>query len=326
MTPYFSVVIPAYNRAHVLADALNSVLCQTDQDFEILVIDDGSRDNPKAVVDSFGDARIRLFRQDNRGGGAARNVGIDNARGKFVALLDSDDEFMPHHLERMRHLLSDTVDTAGYARILVNRGGGRAFLKPPRALAPGEHMATYLLCDRGFTPTSSTVVPADMARRIRFDENLREAEDTDFGIRLFLSGCQFVMAEAAGAIWRDRYDPGRVSSRRSSPRLAQWLETMKPKIPRKAYLGARGWAVAKGDAASNRWLALRHYLTAVMHGCYRPGLAGVIFLQIFLPDRFYRVVADGAIGWLGAGYRAANPSTAQAPNEIPSSSSWFPLG
>ena len=127
--PFFSVVIPVYNRAGPLGNALRSILAQSCQDFEIVVVDDGSIDNPKQAVDRFLDPRIRFIRQDNRGGGAARNAGIDNARGRFIAFLDSDDEFLPDHLETMRRLLEGTHDTVGYARIFVDRGQGRVFMK-----------------------------------------------------------------------------------------------------------------------------------------------------------------------------------------------------
>jgi hypothetical protein len=162
-------------------------------------------------------------------------------------------------------------------------------------------MARYLLCDRGFLSTSATVVPVELARKIRFHENLSEAEDTDFDIRLWLSGCNFAMAEQPGTVWKDRYDPGRLSAARSTFRLADWLETLRPKISRKAYLGARGWAVAKGVAVQSRRRALMLYISAVVNGCYSPRLAVIVFLQIFLPDRVYRALADTAIGWLGAG-------------------------
>jgi hypothetical protein len=77
---------------------------------------------------------------------------------------------------------------------------------------------------------------------------------------------------------------------------------MKPDIPRKAYLGGRGWAVAKGVALKSRLRALKLYLAAVSNGCYRPRVAAIIFLQIFLPDRLYRTLADGAVAWLRAGF------------------------
>src|SRR5262249_29643317 len=161
-----------------------------------------------------GDPRIRFFAQENQGGGAARNAGIDRARGRFIAFLDSDDVFLPDHLRTMRAMLEGTARTVGYARMIVDRGQGRTVLKPPRAIAPGEHMATYLLCDRGFVPTITVVVEAEMARRVRYNTQVRAAEDTDFAIRLFLEGNRFVMAEAPGAVWKDIADPNRTSSGR----------------------------------------------------------------------------------------------------------------
>src|SRR5271154_3281360 len=161
VAPFFSVVIPAYNRARVLPGALDSVLQQTDQDFEVIVVDDGSTDDPRAVVEDFHDPRIRYERKENGGGGSARNRGIDLARGRFVAFLDSDDVFLPHHLAAMRRLVESQKNVAGYARMIVERGWGRSFLKPPRAIAPNEHMAMYHLCDRGFVPTITLVVATD---------------------------------------------------------------------------------------------------------------------------------------------------------------------
>lgn len=311
MTPFFSVVIPVYNRADDLAAALASVLGQAEQDFEIVVADDGSKDDPKAVIDRIADPRICYVRQENKGGGAARNLGIDNARGTFIAFLDSDDLFLPNHLATMRRLLDGTIDTAGYARMIVDRGDGRQILKPPRAIRPGEDMAAYLLCDRGFVPTITTVVPAALARKVRYHENLREAEDTDFAVRLSLEGCRFVMADAAGAVWKDLYDPNRQSAGRSTARMEQWLESVRPRISRKGYLGGMGWAVAKGVAMKNPLRALGLYLRAAANGCYSPGLAAIVFLQIFLPNSLYRSVADGAIRWLRAGMQLPEEKPAQ---------------
>jgi cellulose synthase/poly-beta-1,6-N-acetylglucosamine synthase-like glycosyltransferase len=306
--PFFSVVIPVYNRADALKVALQSVLAQSDQDFEIVVVDDGSKDDPKSVIDAIGDPRIRYRRQENKGGGAARNTGIDLSRGRFVAFLDSDDRFLPQHLKTMRALLADTKDTVGYARTIVDRGEGRAILKPPRAIAPGEHMATYLLCERGFVPTITVVAPADWARTIRYHEMLPSSEDTDFAIRLFLDGCRFVMAHEAGAVWNDRPDPQRISAGRKGAELKAWIETLRPAIPECAYYGCLGWNYAKHVAMTSRWRALGLYADALRHRAYRPSLAAIIFLQIFLPDRVYRAIADGAIAWLSAGMRPGEES------------------
>jgi glycosyltransferase involved in cell wall biosynthesis len=293
--PLFSVVIPVYNRAEALGHALISVLDQTCQDFEIVVVDDGSDDDPKSVFEGFGDPRIRLVHQGNRGAGAARNTGIDCARGRLVAFLDSDDVFLPAHLQTMQRLLAGTNDTVGYAPMIVDRGAGRTFIKPPRGLGAGEHMASYLMCDRGFVPTITLVLARELARRVRYDECLPYAQDTDFAVRLFLAGCTFVMADKPGAIWKDISDPNRVSAARKGARLLPWIAQLRPLIPVQAYYGCRGWMIAKGVATANPFEALRLFAQAVIRGCYSARLAAIVFLQIFFPDRLYRRLADGAI-------------------------------
>jgi glycosyltransferase involved in cell wall biosynthesis len=311
--PFFSVIVPVYNRAATLEAALRSVLAQTCQDFEIVAVDDGSKDDPKAVIDAIADPRIRYIRQNNRGGSAARNLAIDNARGQFIAPLDSDDVFLPRHLETMQRLLAGTVNTVGYARMIVDRGGGRTMLKPPRAIRAGEHMASYLMCDRGFVPTITLAVDRQIAGRVRYDEALPFAQDMDFAIRLYLDGCRFKMSEEPGAVWRDAYDPNRTSAGRKSARLTGWLEAMRPRIPAKAYYGAQGWMIAKGVAQTSKLAALRLYLRAVTRGCYRPKMAAVVFLQIFFPDWLYRRVADAAIAlFKGAVWSRAERGVAAA--------------
>ncbi|MGH6888042.1 MAG: glycosyltransferase family 2 protein [Rhizomicrobium sp.] len=292
MTPHFTVVVPVFNRADRLGSALCSVLEQSEQDFEIVVVDDGSTDSPEQVVAALEDPRIAIFRQDNRGGGAARNAGIDRARGTFIAFLDSDDRFLPHHLAAMRRLLDGEENMIGYAPVVVDRGQGCRFVKPPRALRPGEHMAEYLLCSRGFVPTITLVAPRRLARQVRYSDTLPFAQDTDFAIRLFLAGCKFRMAEEPGAVWIDRGDPGRVSARRRCTELQGWLEGLGPCLPARALHGGRGWMLAKALVRTRPVAALRLYVAAVMRGCYHPKLALAVFLQIFAPDSVYRRFSD----------------------------------
>lgn len=300
LTPLFSVVVPVYNRAVALEGALRSVVAQTCQDFEIVVVDDGSTDEPAVTVRNVGDDRIRLIRQENRGGGAARNRGIDEARGKYVALLDSDDRFQPQHLATMKNLMDGRSNILGYAPVIADRGRGRRVLKPLRCIAPHEHMASYLLCDRGFIPTMTMVVDTSLARKVRFAENLRSAEDTDFAIRLYLVGCQFVMAEKPGAVWRDGHDKSRSSaSGRANLPMIDWIESLRFRIPSRAYYGCYGWAIAKSVAVTSLPRALRLYAIAVSRGCYRPSVAAIVFMQIFLPNSAYRWISDTAIACFG---------------------------
>src|SRR5947209_3795753 len=100
-----SVIIPLYNKAPYVRRTLDSVRAQTFADYEVIVVDDGSTDGGAAVVEGFGDPRFRLIAQPNAGPGAARNRGLAEAGGEFVAFLDADDEWLPTFLERSLALL-----------------------------------------------------------------------------------------------------------------------------------------------------------------------------------------------------------------------------
>jgi glycosyltransferase involved in cell wall biosynthesis len=100
----FSIVIPTFNRAAHLRHALDSVFAQTFSDYEVIVVDDGSTDDTEMVANHYG-SRIRFFRQSNQGPGAARNVGIQEARGEFVAFLDSDDIWFPWTLKNLQQVV-----------------------------------------------------------------------------------------------------------------------------------------------------------------------------------------------------------------------------
>lgn len=100
-----SVVIPLYNKEMHVAKTLQTVLNQTCQDFEVIIVNDGSTDGSVAIVEEFCDKRIRLVNQLNAGVSAARNRGIEEARGEYIAFLDADDEWDLHYLEIINHLI-----------------------------------------------------------------------------------------------------------------------------------------------------------------------------------------------------------------------------
>ena len=112
VNPRVSVILPTYNRAQLIAQAIQSVLDQTYQDFELIIVDDGSKDETEEVVNSFDDERIRYARhEENKGANAARNTGIAMARGEYIAFQDSDDKWLPEKLERqMRIFLITSTD------------------------------------------------------------------------------------------------------------------------------------------------------------------------------------------------------------------------
>ena len=119
-----TIIIPLYNKEASIATALRGVLSQSYQDFEVVVVDDGSTDGGAAVVEQFDDPRIRLIRQANGGVSAARNRGIAEARGEHIAFLDADDEWMPTFLEEIAALIAAYPESKARATNYVFNSNG----------------------------------------------------------------------------------------------------------------------------------------------------------------------------------------------------------
>lgn len=132
--PRISVIMPNYNGARLISRSIDSVLGQTYGDLELLVVDDGSRDDSVAVVESCTDTRVKLLRQDHQGVCAARNLGIKQARGRYIAFLDSDDTWAPHCLERLHDALTRMPHAAlaycGWQNVGLEGGRGDPFIPP----------------------------------------------------------------------------------------------------------------------------------------------------------------------------------------------------
>lgn len=101
MKPTVSFIMPTYNRDYIIEKAIDSILAQSVNDWELIIVDDGSVDNTKDMVNAINDNRIRYYYQKNKGAAAARNTGLSHARGKWVAYLDSDNELFSNYLETM---------------------------------------------------------------------------------------------------------------------------------------------------------------------------------------------------------------------------------
>lgn len=151
-----SVVMPVYNtRAEYLKEAVESILNQTLGDFEFLIVDDGSKPYVRETLESYGDARIRYFRQEKQSGAAAaRNRALDAARGEFIAFMDSDDVSLPERLQRqVEHLRAHPeINCLGTAYKIFN---GKGFKKAPSVPHDHEGIVSYLLfCGCAFCQSS----------------------------------------------------------------------------------------------------------------------------------------------------------------------------
>lgn len=182
-----SVVIPAYNAAAYIAEAINSVLAQTFGDYEIILVNDGSPDTPQLeqAIAPYLD-RIRYIKQENRGPSAARNVGILEARGKYVAFLDSDDLWLPRHLETQLQLLQkDPSLSLVYSDGILTLQGApvrRCFQNSPQT-GPATFES---LVSENCSVVTSAVVGARQAflQAGLFDERYNRCEDFDLWARI----------------------------------------------------------------------------------------------------------------------------------------------
>ncbi len=181
--PLVTVAISTFNRANFLAESISSVLCQTLQDFEIVVVDDGSTDNTRQIVESFDDRRIRYFFQENAGIAAARNRAADEARGYYTAVHDDDDLMTPWRLEKhFEHIAAGTHGSFG-SFVNFDDSTGEMKLFASKILNDGT------IIDSGGAPGHGTwLVETDIIRRLRYDESLSSGVDNNLALRMVRSG------------------------------------------------------------------------------------------------------------------------------------------
>jgi glycosyltransferase involved in cell wall biosynthesis len=190
--PLVSVIVPTYNCAAYVRNAIDSVLAQSYGSFEVVVVDDGSTDDTLDVLAGFGD-RIRVFRQQNAGPAAARNRAVAQARGEYLAFLDGDDLWLPGHLAGLMHHLIDHRDVkVAFADWLVWHADPDGTYPPldvaPRALRPDPAASgwlyTHLLFD-SVIHIIACVIHRSVYEAVKgFDESLRTGSDYDFWLKV----------------------------------------------------------------------------------------------------------------------------------------------
>jgi glycosyltransferase involved in cell wall biosynthesis len=181
--PTVSIIIPTYNRAGMLTEAIDSVLAQDFTDFELIVVDDGSTDDTPQILKAYG-AKIRVMRQHNQGVSAARNRGITAASGRFIAFLDSDDLWQPGKLTSQIEFLQNTPDALiCQTEEIWIRNGLRVNPKERHRKVSGmifeQSLALCLV-----SPSAVMARPGLFEKFGLFDENLPACEDYDMWLRV----------------------------------------------------------------------------------------------------------------------------------------------
>lgn len=188
LTPMVSIIIPTYNSARFLSDAINSALAQTYQNIEVIVVDDGSTDDTPNIVAEY-KGRIAYVSQANGGTASARNAGIDASNGQYLVFLDADDRLLPHMVERLVGILETEREAE------VGCGGwyvtdsefnriGESRVDPPRG-----RLFEAMIRDGGYLVTGGTMLRRSIIEVAgAFDTSLPNFEDWEFWVRLAYYG------------------------------------------------------------------------------------------------------------------------------------------
>lgn len=186
--PKVSIIIPTYNRSHIIARTIDCALSQTFTDFEVLVIDDGSTDNTADIIVRMQDSKIRYFKKENGGASSARNFGLEKTRGELIAFLDSDDLWPNDYLSKMLVYFEDDPELAvAYCLTKVQKDDGEIIDSDSQERCYSGNITANLFVNSVVWP-SGAVVRKSMADGVTFDESLRNSEDFDFFLRLSVKG------------------------------------------------------------------------------------------------------------------------------------------
>jgi glycosyltransferase involved in cell wall biosynthesis len=261
MPPKISVIITTCQRPHLVTRAVHSVLRQTFEDLELIVVLDGADLTTFEALDAIQDDRVRIHVKETRGGQpAAINTGVALAWGRWIALLDDDDEWMP---EKLATQLASAEQYGGEPVVVGCRFLARSeqgdVCWPLRLPRTGERIDEYLFCrtrvafGEGIVPTSMFFAPAAVFRAYPMDERIPKHCDLDWLIRVAGTGARFILPDTPEplAIWHMQAERDRLSNQQNWRFSCQWIANMRPFITDRAYAGfLLTWASASARAQS----------------------------------------------------------------------------
>ncbi|WP_413741267.1 glycosyltransferase family 2 protein [Sodalis sp. RH15] len=233
--PFFSIVIPTYKSSKTIARTLKSIQKQTTQDFEIIVVDDASDDflSLAQVIEDFRkfnlDIKIHHF-EENKNGAAARNYGIKKSSGKYIAFLDSDDEWARDKLLKYKDIIlkEKTDKKIYYSQIeIISDGKKSNRILPKHPIRDGQSAALYMFGYAGMIQTSTIVLKREYALSILFNENYRRHQDLDFCVRASVLGFDFIMINESLSIYHVSHNVNISVKKESISYSKFWVKDMK---------------------------------------------------------------------------------------------------
>lgn len=272
-----SVIIPAYNASKFISKAIDSVLNQTYRPIEIIVVDDGSKDNTKEIVKKYSN-NVKYYFKENGGVSSARNYGMKKAQGCFFAFLDADDQWLPEKLEEQKKIFdkNSEIGLVGCGEIFKNESGlvVRTKIKKNNLV---EELLKKSLYRNEITAGSTLMINKNIIDSIGyFDENLKSAEDWDFGFRI-IQRFKPYFVEKALVIKNDR-----TSSVSSSENADEVLENdLKFLKKHSLYFRNKYGLAAVRKAFAQRYFS--HCYAMLKRGYFRKARKSIITAMIYFP-------------------------------------------
>ncbi|MFI7542906.1 glycosyltransferase family 2 protein [Actinoplanes sp. NPDC049599] len=304
--PDVSVVIPTRFRPGLVRRAVLGVLAQTMPDLEVIVVVDGPDDETCHALAAIADPRLRVLVQPAKGGAPnARNLGARAARGRWTAMLDDDDEWLPQKLEvQLKLAHSARAATPIVASRLINRTPRAESVMPRRLPEPDEPISEYLTVRRGlfygdgFIQTSTILAPTELFHRVPFTVGLRRQQELDWTLRAVRHGdVELLVAPEPLVVWHQDEDRDRISLHMPWRQQLEWLRRSRELFTPRAY-AAFTMSVLSSMAATTRSPSVFRELLreARTHG--RPGAIDYLtFLQIWgVPPQVRRALRDKVLG------------------------------
>jgi len=197
-----SVIIPCYKQAHLLSDALGSLLDQTYTNLEIVVVDDGSDDHVDAVVRSFHNSKIKCYRKENGGLSSARNFGISHSLGEYLLFLDADDKLKPDAISQLTVILESHPESDMAVMRFVDFDCSSNEFAPSVELEDLTVNSLKTIINRNISPIHCILFRRSTIADNLFDESLRSCEDWDLNSRLICRGAKISTCSYIGAMYR----------------------------------------------------------------------------------------------------------------------------
>ncbi|WP_053347090.1 glycosyltransferase family 2 protein [Peribacillus butanolivorans] len=269
--PLISVIIPTYNRGYVIKKTINSVLQQTYDHFEIIIIDDASNDNTESIVKSIKDKRIKYIKlQENTKGTKPRNVGINVSNGEYIAFLDSDDEWLPTKLEKqLKFILSFgeiNTNIICFTRVIIKDEKLEIYRKN-KPLNKNEDIMDYILVGNNVVQTSTFMISNAIAKKTLFDPGLKKHQDWDFCLRLRNNNATFFYLPECLTVWNvDKERNDRISNSYKKQEISlDWLNSKKNELSLKSQWAFKMIIVDYLIDRRERTAAMKIIFTAFFH-------------------------------------------------------------